>query len=125
MPKYILSNEARDAVLSALEIASNLIGTLENPKHEDTVAKLEAAYELVEDAPKAPPQIVLSVRDAYILRESLSDVRAWADGRKTTAPVGLGHDLDQLDQVVQALTASPGLTPWDNERAKYWGARRG
>ena len=94
-------------------------------KHEDTAAKLEAAYDLIDNAPKAPPRIELSVRDAHILRESLSDVRAWADGRKTAAPVGLGHDLDQLDHLVQALTVSPGLTPWDNERAKYWEVRRG
>lgn len=125
MPKYILSNEVRDATLSALEIASDIIEALENPKHEDTAAKLEAAYDLIDNAPKAPPRIELSVRDAHILRESLSDVRAWADGRKTAAPVGLGHDLDQLDHLVQALTVSPGLTPWDNERAKYWEVRRG
>jgi hypothetical protein len=136
MPNYIVQESEKKLICSAMLDAVNL---LQDQADADADAEacdikqiaraLDDAFDLlsfgVEEESELPARIILSVRDAFFLRESLREVRAWSEGRRLDPPVGLGHDLDQLDRLINAATSPDGLTPWEKKRADYWKDRRG
>ena len=117
MSVYYVQPGTKDLLFRALDRARQLLEAAEHEQEDppDPEARVvdrirEGDLELVSEALSAVEDLELqatpaqlSTRTAYLLLDSLLDIRGWAAGRRSTPPIGLGHDVDQLEDLVKSL----------------------